>query len=203
MSKPSFFNAVKYIKVSLKIAKIFQRFKKFRTFKNKKTEKIKYDLVKIRCMGDYLQRLSHYAEKGLQDFSRNPVKYPIDSLAELVKDYWDAAAVVAGAYALADFNNQVLGDYKDPLIVLGLAGASSEPIKSTFSDYSESRILRNFFAGLAALEASLTAQSNAQSNRWYDYAAAACTVIFAAAASIYSDKQRRKEKSRSHYQTIV
>lgn len=62
------------------------------------------------------------SKKGLKEFSENPIKYSTSSIKDFVLENWDYAAVIVGGIAIPDFDQTILGEYRDLAITTGTAG---------------------------------------------------------------------------------
>lgn len=96
-------------------------------------------------MPKYLSNLREYIVNGLREFSEHPIGYSFSAVKDFAKDYWDAGAMLLAGFAFNDYQNQVLGDFREPVMLVtgigGLVGAGR----------SADRFTRNFFAGITSL----------------------------------------------------
>lgn len=92
-------------------------------------------------MSNYIQKLSDYTIKGLEEFSKDPINHTVKAL----EDYWDAGAAVLSGYAFTDYHNETLGILRWPVFIGGLVGG----IYGGQKDYD--RMYRNAGLGIASL----------------------------------------------------
>ncbi|GEM_PF-2642403 len=116
-------------------------------------------------MTNYLERFENkalglraLAIQGIEEFSKNPLKYTSQAVTDLGKEYWDVAAALLAGYAVADTKHETFGDYRTPVAVV----SSIASIIGTFansgkglsvrelSDVELDKFIRNTLAGFAA-----------------------------------------------------
>ena len=93
-------------------------------------------------------RVSHFVNdlnQGIELFSKDPLHHSAETLKVAVRDYWDLCAAVLAGYAMNDYGNATLGDYRGSLINLGILGSLIGSFRG------ENRFTRNFLAGFGSL----------------------------------------------------
>ena len=91
-------------------------------------------------MKQFIQDLNN----GLREFSEHPIEYPLSTIKDFAKDYWDLGAMVLAGFAFNDHGSEVFGDTRFPVMLasglIGLGGAGEDT----------NRAFRNLYAGFAS-----------------------------------------------------
>ena len=127
---------------------------------------------------------------NLMNYTVNNIKQAYSAVRNFVSDYWDVGAMLAAGFAFNDYHNEVLGNFRVPVMLGGIAGMVR-------AGRSESRLTRNLFAGFASLSGFWTRGTDAPLSATIGNGASAALM---GCISLYSEISRRKEAKSSQTQ---
>lgn len=103
------------------------------------------------------ERAKEYLYSVVEKVKAQPIKYPLRKGMELVRDYWDLAAVIAAGIAASDIEGNIFAESRNYVVAGGaLASIYGPGIDALFITGRDGgmRFMRNLCAGLASFSCS-------------------------------------------------